>query len=193
MICYMSYISLSYLMVGHVFLWHLIHLHRLLFLCNLVRQNTLGLNSLAHVAGLSKDQDKVKHIMRSSIRIMLIAPLYMAAVATHHCIACFSRDWFLSSCCVHLMKKRHHNEWVKKQLVNLPMHLFLPSLTNVPCFRWQVIQLIADLFFSFDFESSIRILSEDLRALDMFSCTSWSFSCLSVVQYHCLLAILRSH
>lgn len=33
------------------FVWHLIHLHGLLFLCNLVRQNTLGLNSL-DLAGL---------------------------------------------------------------------------------------------------------------------------------------------
>ena len=72
--------------------------------------------------------------MRSSIQIMLIAPLDIPA-STHHSIACFSQDWFLSFllCASGWRKDASMNKWTK-QFVNLPMHLFFTSLTNLPCF-----------------------------------------------------------
>lgn len=171
------------------FAWHLIHLHGLLFLCNLVRQNTLGLNSLA-MAGLCKGVGKsetydaifhTNHVDRTSRHTcnLLIIPLHA-----------FRRTDSCHFCCAHLDEEKTP-QWISEQN---SLSTYLCTFSSLPwrtyhVFCWQAIQLIAYLFFPFWF----WIWSEDLRALEMFSCTSWPLSCLSIVQYHCLLTILRSH
>lgn len=105
----------SYLKVGVLFcfLWHLIHLHGLLFLCNLVRQNTLGLKSLAMAGLCSRKKFTVwSNLPYKSCWSHLSTYLQLLIIPLH----AFHRTDSCHFCCVHLMTKRRLNEWVSKKI-----------------------------------------------------------------------------